>query len=160
MSENKDNNQNGNQQDSGKEFKKQEGLFNKNIQSLVAIYGGEKNLGKPKVPKSEMENLMGELFKEDRELVEQEVKVGLRDLVKKRADFNKTIAEEEKKLQAVKLAKMKEFNQAANQLYLKIAGLSEIEKTYLDSLGEFKEAVISSDDESAHAKDEDKEKED
>lgn len=134
--------------DQGKEAKKVLEGFNQTVKKLTAIVKGEDNL-KPvkKVKLSSTEenatyDLVKELFAEENEVTKQEVKEGLKNLLKGYVTLNNSLAEERKKLDALEVAKKKEFNQTASKLFAKIEGIDSLTKEYHAAFQATEEVIV------------------
>lgn len=126
--ENQNNDQQGNN-------KKVAIAFDKNVKKLIAIVQGGENL-KPvkKIAGDSLGALVTDLFKEERETIEKGVKADLKALIKGHVALEAAITEETKKLEAFKIAKMKEFNETAVKLFGRIDGLDGLENKYYSAL--------------------------
>jgi len=123
-------------QEEGKELKS----YENNLKKLVAILGSEKPLtGKKKLPKDELSNVVESLFKEEREAQQLEIRTEIKNLVTKKIEMDRAFRAKQEELDKLKKEKYKEFSEAANKLFNKIDGISDIEKSYYDALGEVKE---------------------
>lgn len=123
------------QQDAGKEAKKVLQNFDTVVKKLTAIVQGEKNLKPVKsIPKDATATLVAELFKEEHEEIQKNVKEGLKNLLKGYVTLNNTLAAERKKLDAFEVAKKKEFNAEASKLFSQIEGLDSILQDYQGAL--------------------------
>jgi len=132
-----------NSQEQGKDAAKVLKNFENTILKLTAIVGGkDKLVSKKKVKKSAMEELVTELFKEDSEAVKVEVKEGLRNLLKGFVVLNSTLTAERKKLDALEIAKKKEFIATATQLFAKIDNVDSILHDYTNAMAAAGEGVI------------------
>ena len=130
------------QENQSKEAKKVLAGFDKVMEKLTAIVGGEKEL-KPitGVAKNEVKSLVDELFKEEREANEEQIKTELKDLLKNHVLLNKTLKEERAKLDKLEIAKKKEFNTAANKLFNKIGGIDQLVTEYAESFDAAKDGA-------------------
>lgn len=108
--------------------------FDQTIQKLTAIVQGPNNL-KPirKVSKSATTDLVQELFKEEHEAIAKQVKEELKSLLKGYATLNNELANERKKLDAIEIAKKKQFNADAVKLFSKLEGIDDTVKDYLSA---------------------------
>jgi len=132
-------------QNQGKEAKKVLEGFEKVMEKLTAIVGGEKQLTpKVSVDKDQTATLVAELFKEEREANSEQIKKDLKDLLKNHVLLNKTLKEERAKLDKLEIVKKKEFNTAANKLFAKIEGMDELVSEYANSFNEAKEGLSES----------------
>jgi hypothetical protein len=137
----------------GKEAKKVLEGFNQTVKKLTAIVKGDENL-KP-VRKVKLSNndgddtydLVKELFAEESAATKQEVKEGLKTLLKGYVALNNSLTEERKKLDALEVAKKKEFNQSAAKLFAKIEGVDSLTKEYYTAFQAAEEAVVESTEE-------------
>lgn len=147
------NEQQNNQNDSGKVEKK----YKNNVLSLSAIFNSEtgKNFlaGKDKIPGSEVSSLVEELLGEELKSKREALKTELATLVKTKVDSDRAIAAEEKKLQQFKENKMKEFNTKAETIFKKVEGLDELRREYAQTLGEAaapNDGAVTGSDEEVH----------
>lgn len=131
-----------NQNNQSKEAKKVLDGFDKVMSKLTAIVGGESNL-KPvtKVQKSEAKNIVDELFREEREANEEQIKSELKELLKNHVLLNKTLKEERAKLDKLEIAKKKEFNTAANKLFNRISDIDSLVTEYAESFNAAKDGA-------------------
>lgn len=111
-------------------------LYAKNLKTIVAIVGGEKNLRPAKVKKDVFATIVQDLFKEDAEEVEAKAKESLRTLLKARVQMQREIDAKKKELATLEIAKMKEFNEAAVKLFNQVNGLNELESEYYAALSD------------------------
>lgn len=131
-----------NQNNQSKEAKKVLEGFDKVMSKLTAIVGGESNLTPvTKVNKSDAKNIVDELFKEEREANENQIKTDLKDLLKNHVLLNKTLREERAKLDKLEIAKKKEFNTAANKLFNKINDIDSLVSEYAESFNAAKDGA-------------------
>lgn len=131
-----------NQENQGKEAKKVLANFESVKDKLIAIMNGPDNLKIPnKVKKDDMESIIKELFKEENEATVKEVKEGVKNLLKGYVTLNASLAEERKKLDALEIAKKKEFNATAARLFARIEGIDALTKEYQDALGAAGKAI-------------------
>lgn len=122
------------QNDQGKDAKKVLAGFQNNVAKLTAIVKGPQNLKLDrKVSKDRTEDLIAELFQEETEATEVQVKEELKTLLKNYVKLNASLTEERKKLDSIEVAKKKEFNQAASKLFSRIEGVETILKDYNDA---------------------------
>lgn len=139
-----ENNQNNNQNGQGKDAKKISANYDQIIKKVTAIVSGPENLKLPKKTalKSEDPNdefdLVGDLFKEEREALRVEVRDGLKKLLKDKIALDAAVEAERKKLEAFIIAKKKEFNAAATVVLNKVDGMDAILAGYK---GAFEEAA-------------------
>ncbi len=111
-------------------------LYAKNLKTIVAIVGGEKNLRPAKVKKDVFADIVQDLFREDAEEVEAKAKDSLRTLLKARVQMQREIDAKKKELATLETAKMKEFNEAAVKLFNQVNGLNELESEYYSALSD------------------------
>jgi len=139
-----------NNQEQGKESKKVAANFEQTVKKLTAIVAGKENLKMPRrVPKDSIQGLVEELFKEESEATAKQVKEDLKALLKGYVQLNTSIAEEQKKLEALKTSKMKEFNATAAKLFNKIEGIDSLTKDYQEALGVAKGVIEKTDDDNS-----------
>lgn len=81
-----------------------------------------------------MEELVADLFKEEREANYKELKEALKDLLRKHVKMEADIAELQKGLDQAKINKQKEFTAAANKVLGKIDGVDSLVTNYTKSL--------------------------
>lgn len=119
------------QNEQGKEAAKVNSEFERNVLSLTALLGGPEGLVVvKKVPGSELQVLVADLFKEEAEATALRVKAGLKALIIKNATFDKEIEEQKKALEKFILGKKKEFNGEARALFAQINGVDDIVKSF------------------------------
>jgi hypothetical protein len=130
------------QEEQGKEAKKVLVGFEQTIKKLTAIVQGEGNL-KPqrKVAKDTTKQLVEELFKEESEATANEVKEGLKALLKGYVTLNNTLSAERKKLDNLEVSKKKEFNVEANKLFSKIECIDSILTDYYGAMQAAQDSV-------------------
>lgn len=135
-----------NKTEQGKEAKKVLDNFEQVVKKLTSIVRGPENLKVPtKVKKDSMQLLVEELFKEESEATIKEVKEGVKSLLKGYATLTSSLNEERRKLDALEVAKKKEFNATASRLFAKIEGIDDINKEYYAALGAAQEAIENTD---------------
>lgn len=106
------------------------------INKLKAVVNGE-NLSLPKkVAKDDVADIVAELFADESKATRENVKTGLRDLLKKHVEMNVEIGKKKKELAALELSKKKEFVQAASSLFDKIDNIDVLQKQYSESLNQ------------------------
>jgi len=134
-----------NNSDQGKESKKVLANFEQTIKKLTAVVQGPENL-KPvrKIKQDSVQSLVQELFKEESEATAKEVKEELKALLKGHVVLNNTLNEERRKLDALEVAKKKEFNTTAAKLFAKIDGIDSLSKEYYTAFQAAEEAVVES----------------
>ena len=124
--QNQEQNQQG-QDNAGKTQKK----FETVIANLVAVLGGEEHLKlKVKVAGSELSTIVSELFKEEQEEAAKKFKDDLKNILKKKAEYDAFIREEEKKFEKAKEVKQKEFVDSANKLFNNIENWGTVLQSY------------------------------
>lgn len=129
-------------QDQGKEAKKVLAGFEQTVKKLTAIVKGPENLKLTgKVKKDAMQELVEELFKEESEATVKQVKEDLKSMLKGYVTLNNSLVEERKKLDALEVAKKKEFNATASKLFAKIEGVDSLTKEYFEAFQEAGNAV-------------------
>ena len=127
-----DQTQNDQQQNNAKVEKQYVNTINK----LKAVVNGE-NLSLPKkVAKDDVADIVAELFADESKATRENVKTGLRDLLKKHVEMNVEIGKKKKELAALELSKKKEFVQAASNLFDKIDNIDVLQKQYSESLNQ------------------------
>ncbi len=129
-------NQNNDQQ--GKDAKKVLANFDRNIKTITAVVSG--NLVIPnKVPSDQFGEVIQGLFKEEKEAAAKNAKEALKKLLGGYATLQRTLAEERKKLDALEVAKKKEFNAEAAKVLNMFENLGNIEKEYYAAFQEIKD---------------------
>lgn len=109
--------------------------FDANIGKIRAILEKEPDKkGKRKVTGDAMKIIVAELFKEDDENLQKEVRKELRELLTKYVSMWDEIGKKEKEMEKLKEEKMKEFNEASQKLFNKIDGLPAIMQRYAEAL--------------------------
>ena len=118
-------------QDEGKELKN----YQASIKKLEALLGSPKPLtGKKKLPKDDMASLASALFKEENEAFQVEIKTELKELIKKKIEFDKLVKSKKDEVAKAEKEGYKSFAESANKLFNKIESVGEIEKSYYDAL--------------------------
>jgi len=109
--------------------------FDKNIKTLVAIVGGDKNIYPTKKVKKDTVNTIVEgLLKERKEKAEADIKIDLIAILDKKVLLDKEFKAEEEKLAKLKISKQKEFNEAFKKIVSRVENINELEKDYYDTL--------------------------
>ena len=109
--------------------------YDATIKKLVAIVGGEDKLfPTKKVVSDVIGDIVTGLLKERKEDLEKQIKTDLLSLLDKHVSLKKEIKAKEDEFKKLSETKMKEFSEAANKLFGKIDGISELEKDYYQSL--------------------------
>lgn len=112
-----------------------EAKFNQAIHRLASVVGGHKKLfPSKKVAADEIDDLVLELFEEDRKKNIAEAKQALKDLLEKYAAFHKEVRAKKQELEKLKDTKMEEFVKAAHSLFEKFDGINEREASYYAGL--------------------------
>jgi hypothetical protein len=135
------NEQNNQQQGGGKEGQKIRKNFANLVSNLMTILGAkdEKSITKKvKVKSDGFNNLMQNLFKEEQEQKEKEFVTELKDLIKKKAEYDRWVVEETNKFNKAQEAKMKEFSDKAQKLFNDVENWGGV----LASYGQAGEAVL------------------
>lgn len=120
------------QEAAGKEAKK----FEANWKKLVALMNGESIFEKDKLEKSEVAIALEELTKEEKKALIEEFKSKARGLVKTKAEFDKFVKEQKKKMDQAILEKKKEFNKEMQSIFSIVDRIETIERDYYESLRE------------------------
>lgn len=124
-----------NENQGGGENGKVQKTYAANLEKIAAILGDKKKLNPNKRIAGDMlGKITEELFKEDTEALEKEVKEGLRGLIKGKVAYDAWYAAEKKKLESAAEAKMKEFNTTSSALFNKIDGVDTILAGYKNAL--------------------------
>ena len=110
--------------------------FNGVINKIEAVLGKtlEKKI-KRKVAGAELDNIITDLFKEEKEALAKEVKEDLKNLIIAYAAAHAEKEKKQKEMDQLWEAKMKELCEAGDKVLNKIDGLPEIEKRYKEGLG-------------------------
>lgn len=131
------------QNEGGKVAKK----FAQNILMVQALLG-DKPLALPKklsldavepkeeVPEDEkiIDAIVREVFQEENAQLKEEVKTGLRNLLKKHVEFEQAVAAKKKEVEQTELQKKKEFNEECAKLFGKVTGIEKKMQQYKESL--------------------------
>lgn len=118
-----------------KETKKVEAGYVNAMTALSKIFNGIDNIKSVnQVEGSNIPKLMGELFKDEKKELEDQFKLGAKNLIKTKVAYDKFIMEQYQKLQSVKNAKMKEFTTEANRLVKMVDNIGELEQHYASVL--------------------------
>ena len=116
-----------------KEQLKVETAFNNNIVKALALLRGAVFAPTTQIPGDEMSKVMDELFKEDVENLTKEVKEGMRDLMKKKVEFDRSVKQETLKFQAAIIDQKKALNQDFNDVMSKIKDIESLKNSYLET---------------------------
>lgn len=103
------------------------------LAKLTAVVSGKLQLATA-IPNDQVESLVKELFEEDYEKLRAEVKIELRELLKKHVTMTQEIKKKEQELKNTVLAKKKEFTAACNEVFKKVENIGELTKNYAESL--------------------------
>src|SRR6185369_14175154 len=115
------------QEESGKVKKK----FDAAVKKMQAILGGPKNLiASSKVPGSAIDTLVKDLFKEETEANEKQLKEKIKAAIKGYTDFTKWERTKLQEMAKLKEQEMEKFTKVANDVINQIDGMSELEKSY------------------------------
>ena len=131
-----------NQQPQGEITKK----FEQNIKNLVALLGGDGLLKNIKVENTEAVRLMEELFKEEREAKGKELKERIKDLIKKKTEYERFVKEKQREFDKAVEEKQKEFNKEAEDIFKGIENLRQIADEYYSSINSFREPSVGTPD--------------
>lgn len=129
-----------------KDEQKVESAYNSNLAKMFAILGDHNYSPLKTVKGDQMSQLIDELFEEEAKAKKEEIKQGIKSLLVKKTDFDKTIEQETRKFQSTIMSKKKEFNQEVNNVLNKVSGLDEMKANFLKSLNVKEEVEISDDD--------------
>ena len=124
-------NQQENQNNSGKEAKK----FEANFKKLVALFGGMEIFKKNKLVSEEISTVVGELVKEEKEALIVTFKTKAKALINRKQEFDKFLKAETEKVKKATEEKQKEFNKEMEGLYAIVDKIEGIEKSYYQTLG-------------------------
>lgn len=109
--------------------------YDKNVKTLIAIVGGDKNLyPNKKVKKDVVTTIVDGLLKQRKEKAEEEIKADLVNILDKKVLLDKEIKAKEEELAKLKIAKQKEFNESFKKIISRIENINELEKDYYNSL--------------------------
>lgn len=108
--------------------------FDSNIEKLTAILKKAPDKKKRKFSSDAMDNLLGELFKEEDEKLKEELKTELKGLLESYVSFWREVENKEREIEKVKQDQMKAFNDKANKLVNKIEGFPNLMKKYKEGL--------------------------
>lgn len=122
------------QQGGGGDNQKVEKKFDFNFRRMVALFHGESIFKPLKVGPDDLQAVMEELAKEEREELFKTFKTKARELIKKKQEFDRFVREEEKKMKAAIIAKKKEFNGEMDKMFGIIGKIETIEKDYYTTL--------------------------
>lgn len=129
-------NNNNQQQGQSKESKKIAVAHAKAMTALVAVFQGEGNLNPTKkLDEESVGDLMGEVFKEEKEALKERFKEGAKNLIQEKVKYDQFIKQKELEFQKLKDAKTKEFTGKANALLGMVDDINGISKKYYDALG-------------------------
>lgn len=123
------------QQESSDKIEKK---FKQNIQKINTLLKGEgyddKMKADGKIPKGELDGIIEELFKEEREKNAAELKEQFKKLITNYREFSKIVRDKEKELEKVKSDKMKEYNKDADTIFRKIKDDQEEQQQSVQAL--------------------------
>ena len=108
--------------------------FDSNFKKLVALFQGERNLRKSKVPHTELGAVVEELIKDKKAKAIEDFKAAAIVIMDKKVEFDKEIKKLEAEFKQKKDAKLKEFTEEMQNLFKKVEGIEQIEKSYYESL--------------------------
>ena len=109
--------------------------YDKNVKTLIAIVGGDKNLyPNKKVKKDVVTTIVDGLLKQRKEKAEEEIKTDLVNILDKKVLLDKEIKAKEEELAKLKISKQKEFNESFKKIISRIENINELEKDYYNSL--------------------------
>lgn len=136
MQEN-DNNQNqgGGDQNNQENNNKVVKAFEKNMERLAKIVGGEENIAAPKkVGDDILAKVTNGLLKDRRASLEKEVQADLITILDKKVALDKEIKAKKEEFEKLQLQKKKEFNEACGKVFAKIEGIDKLGEDYLATL--------------------------
>lgn len=133
-------NQQEQQQNLGKEFKKEEDRFKRNLAKLGVVVGkqtgGSTKLALPKkVPASKLGDLVDELFEDERKQKIIDTKNKLKETLTEFGKYSQNLKEQELTLAKFKLEQQKNFNKKIEGLLNSIEEDDELKKLYTAAMG-------------------------
>lgn len=108
--------------------------FDSNFKKLVALFQGEKNLRKSKVPHTDLGAVVEELIKDKKAKAIENFKASAVTIMDKKVEFDKEIKKLEAEFKQKKDTKLKEFTEEMLSLFKQVEGIEQIEKSYYESL--------------------------
>jgi hypothetical protein len=120
------------QNDTNKEEKK----FQAGFRKLVALFGGLTVFKKVKVGSDDVQSLMEELAKEEKDKLSSEFKVKAKSLIQRKADFDKFVEDQRRQMEKTILEKKKEFLKEMEGLFTIVDKIEGIEAKYYKTLAE------------------------
>lgn len=121
-----------NQQDNNNKVVK---AFEKNMERLAKIVGGEENIAAPKkVGDDILAKVTNGLLKDRRASLEKEVQTDLVTILDKKVALDKEIRAKKEEFEKLQLQKKKEFNEACAKVFAKIEGIDKLGEDYLATL--------------------------
>ncbi len=119
----------------GKEARKVAEQFEKNMQSLLAVFKSNPGAlsGKNKIPNDELDGVMTELFEEETKEVREKFKVKAKNLIKSKVEFDKFLAEKKKEFENAVTNKKKEFNKEMQEAFALLGSVDKLRQDFLAS---------------------------
>lgn len=117
-----------------KEQKKVENAFNNDLASMLSLMQGKAFKPAGKIPVNEIPGLMEEFFAEEFEAKKEEAKKELKEVLNAKVQFDKTIAEEVRKFQAIIIQKKKEMSTEMRRVINLVGGVEQLKLEYLKAL--------------------------
>ncbi len=114
------------QENNDKESKK----FDANIKKLVALFNGEKAFKKPKVANKDVNNIIEELTKENKEKLVKDFKEKASKLLTSKVEFDKFVVAKQKEMEQAIQNKKKEFNKEMADCFQIIENIDKLTSDY------------------------------
>lgn len=129
-------------QEGGDKTKKR---FDSVMSKAIAVLGGEEVFKQTKAGRGDMEMVVDELLKDQKESLRKEVKEGFKGLIDKKRAFDKEM--KAKKAEFVKAEQdgMKAFAEAGEAIFQKIENIDALEKEYLATMNQIGKGATDAD---------------
>lgn len=122
------------QENTSKEAKKVEAQFENAMNKALALLKGNKFIPVSSIPNDEIDAIMDEFFKEEIESKKEEFKTKLKELLKKKVDFDNFVKQKQQEFNKVILDKKKEFTKELNEVTGLVDGIEKLKQDYLNVL--------------------------
>ena len=113
---------------------KEAAKFEKNFSKLVALFKGKKVFKGSKVGEEDLDSVLDELVKEEKQQVITEFKEGAKKIIKSNRDFNKFVKDQQAAMDKAINEKRKELNKEMEALFGKVEKIENIERDYYEQL--------------------------
>lgn len=113
--------------------KKVDKLFNNNMLKALTLLKGKEFRPTTQIPSDSVEAVMEDLFKEDIEIITKEVKEGMRNLMKKKVEFDRVVKQKTLEFQANIIEQKSNLNTEFEKVMSKIQSIEQLKNNYLES---------------------------